>query len=114
MCKFFLCGATGAQQKPYAWANREIDTLYAWVNRNPDKMMIVKTPDDLMKALKEHKLATMMGVEGGHMIENDLSKLDSLFKRGVRYMTLHGITLLHGQHRQWKRHMIHCYISLKV
>jgi membrane dipeptidase len=30
----------------------------------------------------------MMGVEGGHMIEDDLSKLDSLYKRGVRYMTL--------------------------
>jgi len=86
--QIFSVWCTGAQQKPYVWANREIDTLYAWVNRNPDKMMIVKTPDDLMKALKEHKLATMMGVEGGHMIENDLSKLDSLFKRGVRYMTL--------------------------
>jgi membrane dipeptidase len=86
--QIFSVWCTGGQQKPYAWANREIDTLYAWVNRNPDKMMIVKTPDDLMKALKEHKLATMMGVEGGHMIENDLSKLDSLFKRGVRYLTL--------------------------
>ena len=30
----------------------------------------------------------MLGVEGGHMIEDDLNKLDSLFRRGVRYMTL--------------------------
>jgi membrane dipeptidase len=51
-------------------------------------MTIVKTPGALMHAVKQHKLACMMGVEGSHMIENDISKLDSLYKRGVRYMTL--------------------------
>jgi membrane dipeptidase len=78
----------GEQQNPYQFANREIDTLYAWVKRNPSKMMLLSTPTQLEKALKEHKLASMMGVEGGHMIEGDPSKLDSLYKRGVRYMTL--------------------------
>jgi membrane dipeptidase len=78
----------GEQQNPYQFANREIDTLYAWVKRNPSKMMLLSTPSQLEKALKEHKLASMMGVEGGHMIEGDPSKLDSLYKRGVRYMTL--------------------------
>src|SRR2546423_12426235 len=78
----FSVWCDGAKQNPFAWANTEIDTLYAWVNRNKDKMMIAKTTDELMHAVKEHKLASMIGVEGGHMIENDLSKLDSLFKRG--------------------------------
>ncbi|HEY8657422.1 MAG TPA: dipeptidase [Hanamia sp.] len=78
----------GEQQNPYQFANREIDTLYAWVKRNPSKMMLVSTPKQLEKALKEHKLASMIGVEGGHMIEDDLSKLDSLYKHGARYMTL--------------------------
>ncbi len=41
-----------------------------------------------MKAVKEQKLAAMIGVEGGHMIEDRLDYLESLFKRGVRYMTL--------------------------
>jgi membrane dipeptidase len=86
--QIFSVWCDGQKKTPFAWANREIDTLYAWANRNPEKMMIVKTPDELMHAVKQHKLAAMMGVEGGHMIENDLSKLDSLFKRGVRYMTL--------------------------
>jgi len=84
----FSVWCDGEQRAPFAFANREIDTLYAWANRNPDKMMIVKTSEELMQAVKEHKLAAMMGVEGGHMIESDLLKLDSLFKRGVRYMTL--------------------------
>ncbi len=78
----------GTQVNPYDFANREIDTLYAWVKRNPKKMMIVTTPEELDRAVKEKKLGCMMGVEGGHMIENDLNKLDSLYARGVRYMTL--------------------------
>lgn len=78
----------GEQKNPYQFANREIDTLYSWVKRNPSKMMLVSTPAQLDQAVKEHKLASMMGVEGGHMIEDDLGKLDSLYNRGVRYMTL--------------------------
>lgn len=78
----------GKQPDPYQFANTEIDTLYAWVKRNPGKMMLVSTPAQLDEAVKEHKLASMIGVEGGHMIEDDLGKLDSLFNRGARYMTL--------------------------
>src|SRR5678816_4268477 len=77
----------GKQENPYQFANREIDTLYAWVKRNPSKMMLVSTPKQLNQAVKKHKLASMMGVEGGHMIEDDLNKLDSLYNCGVRYMT---------------------------
>ena len=78
----------GTQKNPYQFANREIDTLYAWVKRNPSKMMLVKSPSQLDHAVKEHKLACMMGVEGGHMIEDDLNKIDSFHNRGVCYMTL--------------------------
>ncbi len=78
----------GTQKNPYQFANREIDTLYAWVKRNPSQMMLVKSPAQLDEAVKEHKLACMMGVEGGHMIEDDLSKIDSFHTRGVCYMTL--------------------------
>jgi membrane dipeptidase len=81
-----FCGPE--QEHPYAFANREIDSVYAWCNRNPGKMMLVKTPAQLQQAIKAHKLAAMLGVEGGHMIENDLNKLDTLFNRGARYMTL--------------------------
>ncbi|MEO5907775.1 MAG: membrane dipeptidase, partial [Ginsengibacter sp.] len=78
----------GKQKNPFQFANREIDTLYSWVKRNPAKMMLVRTSSQLDESVKEHKLGCMMGVEGGHMIEDDLSKLDSLYNRGVRYMTL--------------------------
>lgn len=84
----FSIWCDGLEKTPYAYANRQIDTLYAYVARNPGKMMIVKTPADLKLAVKQHKLASMMGMEGGHMIEDKLSNLDALFNRGVRYMTV--------------------------
>lgn len=84
----FSIWCDGVKENPYAWANREIDTVYAWANRNPDKMMMVYNSADLSKAVKQKKLGAMLGVEGGHMIENDLTNLEALYKRGVRYMTL--------------------------
>lgn len=74
--------------KGFARANRQIDSLYAWTNRNPSAMMITKTPAELKKAVRQNKLAVMMGVEGGHMIEDKIEYLDQLYERGVRYMTL--------------------------
>jgi membrane dipeptidase len=84
----FSIWCDGTEPHPYAFANREIDTLYAWIKRNPDKMMLVTNSDELLQAVKQHKLASMIGVEGGHMMEDDLNKLDSLYARGTRYMTL--------------------------
>jgi membrane dipeptidase len=51
-------------------------------------MVLVKTPAELNRAVKENKLAAMIGVEGGHMIEDKIENLDALFVRGARYMTL--------------------------
>lgn len=82
------CDGYYGKGRAFARANREIDTLYEWVKRNPASMMIVRTPRELQQAVQAKKLACMMGVEGGHMIENNLQYLDSLYKRGVRYMTL--------------------------
>ncbi len=86
--QFFSIWCDGLKQNPYAWANREIDTVMAWVNRNPSKMMLATSVNDIKEAVKQKKLATLFGVEGGHMIENDLTKLEALYNRGVRYMTL--------------------------
>ena len=86
--QFFSIWCDGLKQNPYAWANKEIDTVMAWVNRNPSKMMLATSVSDIEKAEKQIKLASLLGVEGGHMIENDLNKLEALYNRGVRYMTL--------------------------
>jgi len=81
-----FCGPE--QVNPYAFANQEIDSVYEWARRAPIRMSIVKTPGELERAVKAKKLATMMGVEGGHMIEDKIENLDNLYVRGARYMTL--------------------------
>ena len=84
----FSIWCDGKQVNPFAHANRMIDTLYATAGRHPDKIKIVYTSKELLRTVHKKKLAAMIGVEGGHMIENDINKLDSLYKRGARYMTL--------------------------
>ncbi len=86
--QLFSVWCDGLKENPYLWANREIDTLIAVANRNPDKIRMVGNDNELNKAIKEKKLAAMFGVEGGHMIENNLDNLDAFYNRGVRYMTL--------------------------
>ena len=83
-----FCDENYGMGTAYAFANREIDTLYATVERNPSKMMIVKTPEELSTAVKSGKLGSMIGVEGGHMIEDKMEYLEALYARGARYMTL--------------------------
>lgn len=86
--QIFSIWCDGKQVNPYAYANQQIDTLYATANRNPDRMQIVFNSWGLKKTVRTNKLAAMIGIEGGHMIENDISKLDSFYNRGARYMTL--------------------------
>jgi len=49
---------------------------------------LATTADDVRGAAARGHIAALMGVEGGHAIENSLEKLDSLYRLGVRYMTL--------------------------
>ena len=86
--QLFSIWCDGDKKNPYAWAMREMDTLDAVAARNPDKMVVAKNWSQIQKALKEGKLVAQYGVEGGHMIEDDINKLDTFYKRGVRYMTL--------------------------
>ncbi|MEY3945675.1 MAG: hypothetical protein RJB03_381 [Bacteroidota bacterium] len=83
-----FCDENYGKGTAYAFANREIDTLYATVARNPNRMMIVRNSKELQTAVSTGKLGAMMGVEGGHMIEDEISNLEKLHARGARYMTL--------------------------
>jgi membrane dipeptidase len=83
-----FCDERFGKGTAFKHANREIDSLYAIINRNSDKMMLVTDVASFNKAVKQKKLGCMIGVEGGHMIEDNLTYLDSLYKRGNRYLTL--------------------------
>ncbi len=83
-----FCDEHYGKGSAFRYASRELDSLYAIAGRNPKTMQIVYSYKELIKAVKAHKLACLSGVEGGHMIEDNLDYLDSFYIRGVRYMTL--------------------------
>lgn len=86
--QFFSVWSDGNQPNPYAYANRQIDSLDAVIKRNPDKIVKVANSKELREAVKKGKIAALVGLEGGHQIEDDLTKLEALYNRGTRYMTL--------------------------
>jgi membrane dipeptidase len=82
------CGPQYGKGTAFKFANREIDSLYALIARYPDKITLVRNSAQLEKAVKEKKMAALIGVEGGHMIEDRMDYIDSLHKRGMCYLTL--------------------------
>ena len=65
-----------------------IDSVYEQARRHPDKMMMAFSTQDILAAHRQHKLAALMGVEGGHAIQGDIRVLRDYYRLGVRYMTL--------------------------
>jgi membrane dipeptidase len=65
-----------------------IDSVYEQAAHHPDRMMMAFSAADIERAHQEHKLAALMGIEGGHSIENDIHLLRDYYRLGVRYMTL--------------------------
>jgi membrane dipeptidase len=66
----------------------QINAVRETVARHPNDLVLCATAEDIRRAKAAGKIAVLMGVEGGHMINNSLANLDKFFALGVRYMTL--------------------------
>src|SRR6184192_4399038 len=65
-----------------------IDSVYRAVERHPNDLMFAATSTEIRRAKSQNKIACLMGIEGGHAIENSLPTLREFYRLGVRYMTL--------------------------
>ena len=65
-----------------------IDSVYRAVERHPRDLMIATSVADIRRAKRTGKIAALMGIEGGHAIEDSLPTLRVFYRLGVRYMTL--------------------------
>jgi membrane dipeptidase len=65
-----------------------IDSVKLQVAKHSDQIVFVTSPAGIEQAHREHKFAALMGIEGGHSIEDSLPLLRQYYALGVRYMTL--------------------------
>lgn len=66
----------------------QIEIVHAMIERYPETFALALTSSDVQRIRTEGKIASLIGVEGGHAIEDSLEKLRRLFELGARYMTL--------------------------
>jgi len=74
----------------------QIDAVRETVRKHPNDLLLATSAADVREAKKQGKIAVLMGVEGGHMMGNDLSVLRTFAALGVRYMTL-----THMDNNEW-------------
>lgn len=74
----------------------QIDAVRETVRKHPNDLLLATTADDIRAAKKQNKIAALMGVEGGHMMGNDLAVLRTFGALGVRY-----VTLTHMENNEW-------------
>jgi membrane dipeptidase len=72
----------------------QFDIARRVIARYPDRLTLALTADDIEREFKRGRVASLLGMEGGHVIENSLGALRSYYDLGARYMTLtHNVTL---------------------
>jgi membrane dipeptidase len=81
--------------EPVAWRGRYafrtlqlIDGVYEQLRKHPETMRLAVSAEEVVQAHADRVFCVLMGIEGGHSIENDLGLLRLYHRLGVRYMTL--------------------------
>jgi membrane dipeptidase len=89
--QFFAMWVDPGQYPANASARRTlalIDATLEQIRRAPDKLRLCTTAEDIVNAREQGRFAVLMGIEGGHSIEDSLALLRDYHRLGIRYMTL--------------------------
>jgi membrane dipeptidase len=74
----------------------QIDDIHRLAERYPDTFEVARTADDVVRIHKAGRIASLIGMEGGHSIHNSLAALRQLYAAGARYMTI-----THSKNNDW-------------
>lgn len=92
--QFWSVYVPGTQKDPARTVTEQIDIVHRMIEKYPDVFELALTADDVERIARSGKIASLMGIEGGVAIENDLAQLRAFARLGARYMTLtHNETL---------------------
>ncbi len=85
-----------AGEKAVSATLEQIDIVYQMLKKYPETFELALTADDVERIFKKGKIASLIGMEGGHSIDNSLAALRSFHRLGARYMTL-----THSKNTPW-------------
>lgn len=84
----YVDASTAKKRTAVTQTLEQLDVVLRLIQRYPDTFALALTSDDILRARRDGKIASLLGVEGGHGIDNSLSVLRALHALGARYMTL--------------------------
>jgi membrane dipeptidase len=84
----YVPASTMRSGNAYEMTLEQIDLVHRLAAKYPDDLEMAYSVEDIRRIRAEGKIASLIGVEGGHSIENSMDKLVDLYNKGARYMTI--------------------------